>query len=185
MGAPVEHVLGHSVLGQPITAVQFLPASYARTRPPAILFGAIHGDEPVTVLMLEQLAEELVERPPGRETWIVPCLNPDGVRAGSKNNARDVDLNRSFAAANWQAAYEAGYFPGATPESEPEVQALVALIEQTGATRLVAVHATFRCVNWDGAGQALADEMAALCGYPAQGDIGYPTPGSFGSSIAA
>ena len=181
MGAPVEHLLGHSVLGRPIGAVQFLAASYARARPAAILFGAIHGDEPVTVLMLEQLAEELVERPPGRETWIIPCLNPDGMMAGSKNNARDVDLNRSFAAGNWQAAHEAGYFPGATAESEPEVQALVALIEQTSATRLIAVHATFRCVNWDGSGRRLAEEMAALCGYPAQGDIGYPTPGSFGS----
>lgn len=181
MAAPIQHVLGRSVRGQPIGALEFAPPSYARPRPTAILFGAIHGDEPVSAVMLEQLAEELVERPPGRPTWIIPCLNPDGVLAGTKNNAHDVDLNRSFAATSWRATYDAGYFPGGAPESEPEVQALVALIERTGATRLIAVHATYRCVNWDGSGRALAEEMAARCGYPAEGDIGYPTPGSFGS----
>lgn len=181
MAAPRELLLGHSVLGRPITALHFEPPSYAKPRPAAVLFGAIHGDEPVSAMMLEMLVEELVERPPGRATWIVPCLNPDGVAAGTKNNARDVDLNRSFAARNWVADHAAGYFPGKTPESEPEVQALVALIAEASAGRLVSVHATFRCVNWDGAGRALAEEMAALCGYPASADIGYPTPGSFGS----
>ena len=176
-----EVVIGKSVSGRPIEAVHFTPPSYARQKPACILFGASHGDEPVTALMLERLADELVERPPGRDTWIVPCLNPDGVVGGSKNNAHDVDLNRSFAAKNWSAEHQSGYFPGAAPESEPEVRALVELIEKSNATRLIAVHATYRMVNWDGRGKELADEMAALCGYPASGDIGYPTPGSFGS----
>lgn len=176
-----EVIIGHSALGRPIEALHFLPPSYARARPPALIFGAIHGDEPVTALMLRELAAELVERPPGRDTWIVPCVNPDGVAAGTKNNAGDIDLNRNFAAHNWVAAHQAGYCPGQTPEDQPETQALVSLIERTGVTRLIAVHATFRVVNWDGAGRQLAEEMSALCGYPASGDIGYPTAGSFGS----
>ncbi|MEZ4363380.1 MAG: DUF2817 domain-containing protein [Kofleriaceae bacterium] len=176
-----EVVVGTSALGRPIEAVCFAAPSYARPRPPALLFGAIHGDEPASAMMLERLADELVERPPGRETWIIPCVNPDGVLAGSKNNARDVDLNRNFAAKNWSAAYAAGYNPGAAPEDQPETRALVELIASVGAERLIAVHATFRVVNWDGAGRGLAEEMAARCGYPASGDLGYPTPGSFGS----
>ncbi|HRC56404.1 MAG: DUF2817 domain-containing protein [Myxococcales bacterium] len=176
-----ELTIGESALGRPIEAIHFLPPSYARPRPPAVLFGAIHGDEPVTSIMLHQLAQELVEHPPGRDTWIIPCANPDGVAAGSKNNSRDVDLNRNFAAKNWSAAHQPGYSPGQTPEDQPETRALVSLIERVGAHRLIAVHATFRVVNWDGAGRALAEEMAALCGYPASGDIGYPTAGSFGS----
>ena len=174
-------VIGHTVLGRPIEALHFVPPSYAKPRDPAVLFGAIHGDEPVTQLMLERLADELVERPPGRDTWIIPVLNVDGVLAGTKNNAHDVDLNRSFASANWTAEHKAGYDPGKTPESEPEAKALVELIDRVGATRLVAAHATFRCMNWDGRGRELAEEMARLSGYPANGDIGYPTPGSFGS----
>ena len=45
----------------------------------------------------------------------------------------------------------------------------------------MALHSPFRVVNWDGAGQDLAEAMARLNGYPASASIGYPTPGSFGS----
>lgn len=178
---PEEVVIGKTVLGRPIEAVRFEPPDYAKPRPPAVLFGGIHGDEATTVLMLERLLAELIERPPGRLTWIVPCVNVDGVLAGTKNNAHDVDLNRNFAAKNWVAAHEPGYHPGTTPESEPETRALVELIERSGAERLVALHATFRCMNWDGTGRPLAEEMARLSGYEVQADLGYPTPGSFGS----
>jgi len=85
--------------------------------------------------------------PPGRHVWIVPALNLDGLAAGTKNNANDVDLNRNFAAANWEQDHKPGYSPGPEPESEPETRALVDLIER----------------------------------YEATADMGYPTPGSFGS----
>lgn len=150
-------------------------------RPAALLFGAIHGDEPLGVHCLVQLVQDLIAQPPGRDTWIIPALNLDGLAAGSKNNAHDVDLNRNFAAANWDGAHKPGYFPGPKPESEPEVQALVQLISRIDAERLVALHSPFRTVNWDGRGKELAERMAAENGYGASGDIGYPTPGSFGS----
>lgn len=176
-----DATVGTTVLGRPIEAIVFEPPKYARSRPPAIVFGAIHGDEPATRLQAERLIEELLDRPPGRETWIVPVVNVDGLLAGTKNNARDVDLNRNFAATSWVATFPGGYHPGAAPESEPETQALAALIERTGAERLIALHATFRTMNWDGRGRALAEEMGRLAGYPASGEIGYPTPGSFGA----
>ena len=46
---------------------------------------------------------------------------------------------------------------------------------------MVAVHAPFACVNYDGPAAAWADAVAAACGWPARADIGYPTPGSLGS----
>lgn len=180
-----EEVVGTTVLGRPIEAIRFAPPSYARPRPPAIVFGAMHGDEPATALQAQRLIEELLDRPPGRETWIIPALNLDGLMAGTKNNARDVDLNRNFASANWIAEHKGGYNPGATAESEPETQALSALIDRIGAERLIALHATFKVMNWDGRGRELAEEMGRLAGYPASGDIGYPTPGSFGSKYGA
>lgn len=176
---PVE--IGHTVLGRPILALHFEPPSYARSKPAAVLFGAIHGDEPLGVHCLGKLAEELVAQPPGRHAWLVPLLNADGLAAGTKNNANDVDLNRNFAAANWRAEHDAGYHPGSAPESEPETRALVKLIEDAGATRLIALHSPYRTVNWDGAGRDLAVAMAERNGYGASADIGYPTPGSFGS----
>ncbi|MDX2092930.1 MAG: M14 family zinc carboxypeptidase [Kofleriaceae bacterium] len=176
-----ELVIGHTVLGRPIQAVWFAPPSYAKPRPPALLFGAIHGDEPVSQLMLERLADELVERPPGRETWIVPCVNVDGILASTRNNANDVDLNRNFASASWGTQRRPGYNPGKAAEDQPETQALVQLIEKVKPHRIITVHATYRMVNWDGCGEQLAREMAERCGYPAEGDMGYPTPGSFGA----
>ncbi|MGH9889520.1 MAG: M14 family zinc carboxypeptidase, partial [bacterium] len=144
-------------------------------------FGAIHGDEAVTQLMLERLADELIERPPGRDTWIIPCLNVDGVLAGTRNNANDVDLNRNFASATWGTERRPGYNPGHAAEDQPETRALVELIERVSPHRILALHSTFRMVNWDGTGEALAGEMSARCGYPVVGDMGYPTPGSFGA----
>ncbi len=176
-----ELVLGKTVLGRPIEAVHFAPPSYARARPPAILFGAIHGDEPVSQLMLERLADELIERPPGRETWIIPCVNVDGTMAGTRNNANDVDLNRNFASTSWGTERRPSYNPGTAAEDQPEAQALVALIDRVGAERLIAVHATYRMVNWDGRGEALAKDMSERCGYPVEHDMGYPCPGSFGT----
>jgi murein peptide amidase A len=176
-----EQVLGKTALGRDIVGYAFDPASYAKPRPPAVLFGAIHGDEPLGVTCLGNLCAELAERPPGRLTYVIPALNIDGLVAGTKNNANDVDLNRNFAAQNWSAAHQAGYNPGSAPESEPETRALATLIGEIGAERLVAVHSPYRTVNWDGSGRELAEAMAALNGYGASETIGYPTPGSFGS----
>jgi protein MpaA len=181
MGDRREVVIGRSVLGRPIEAVHFTPPSYAKPRPPALLFAAIHGDEPVSQLMLERLADELIERPPGRDTWIIPCMNPDGILAGTRNNANDVDLNRNFASTSWGTERRPGYNPGAAAEDQPETQALVALIDRVGAHRLIAVHATYRMVNWDGSGEQLAKEMSERCSYPVEHDMGYPCPGSFGT----
>lgn len=175
-----EVVIGHTVLGRPIEAIHFTPPSYAKPRPAALLFGALHGDEPVSQLMLERLADELVERPPGRDTWIIPCVNVDGTLAGTRNNANDVDLNRNFATKAWGTNRRPGYNPGKAPEDQPETRALVELIERVEARRLIAVHATYRLVNYDGSGEVLAKELSERCGYPVQRDMGYPTPGSFG-----
>jgi murein peptide amidase A len=176
-----EVVIGHTVLGRPIEAVHFTPPSYAKPRPTALLFGAIHGDEAVTQLMLERLGDELVERPPGRDTWIVPCVNVDGVLAGTRNNANDVDLNRNFASQSWGTARRPGYNPGHSPEDQPETRALVELIERIHPHRVIALHATYRMVNWDGCAEPLAHEIAERCGYPVEPHMGYPTPGSFGA----
>ncbi|HWN69253.1 MAG TPA: hypothetical protein VNM90_16550, partial [Haliangium sp.] len=66
-----EVEIGQTVLGRAIVALHFEPPSYARPRPPAVLLGAIRGDEPLGAYCLSRLCQELVERPPGRETWII------------------------------------------------------------------------------------------------------------------
>jgi protein MpaA len=146
-----------------------------------LVFGAIHGDEPGAAELCHRFIARLRRDPPPARTIVVPVANPDGLVRATKNNAHDIDLNRNFAATNWVRAHPPGYDPGAQPLSEPESQALAALIDRWQPRVLVAVHQPLRCVNWDGSGRALAEQMALLCGYPAVASVGYPTPGSFGS----
>ncbi len=177
-----EVVIGRTVTGRPIRALHYDSSLlYARRRPAAVLFGAIHGDEPLGVHCLLELCNELDRMAPGREVWVIPALNVDGLIARHKNNANDIDLNRNFDAANWKATGKPGYSGGREPGSEPETQALMRLIEETGAERLVALHSPYRMVNWDGSGERLAVAMAELNGYEVTDNMGYPTPGSFGS----
>jgi protein MpaA len=168
--------LGRSSEGRPIWGGVF-GAGGAR---PLLVVGGVHGDEPSSVEAVVGLAGRL----DGVGTVIlVPALNPDGLARNLKNSARDVDLNRNFASRNWRAEHAPGYFPGPAPLSEPETRLLVGLVEAHAPRGVVAVHAPFACVNYDGppSAAAWAREVAAACGWPARGDIGYPTPGSLGS----
>ena len=46
---------------------------------------------------------------------------------------------------------------------------------------MVAVHAPFACVNFDGPALPWARLVAEASGWPVRESIGYPTPGSLGS----
>src|SRR5688500_650857 len=61
--------------------------------PALVMMGGIHGDEPASVAALL----DLIAAPPATRLglWVVPALNPDGIVAGTKNSAADVDLNRN------------------------------------------------------------------------------------------
>jgi protein MpaA len=151
---------------------------------PAVLFhGSIHGNEPLGSYCLRWLAEELDagRHALERDVWIAPVVNPDGFVVGRKNNDHGVDLNRNWAARNWSPIYSGTEFPGQSPASEPETQALGALIARAAPARILALHSPFRTVNYDGPARELAERMAAKNGYGASADIGYPTPGSFGT----
>ena len=150
--------------------------------------GGIHGDEPSSVEAVTALASGCwrAQRPGAvgrrrRRVWVLPVANPDGMARGSKNSARDVDLNRNFPARSFTTDHAPGYFPGPAPLSEPETQLVAALIARERVAAVVAVHAPFACVNYDGPAAAWAEAVAAACGWPARADIGYPTPGSLGS----
>jgi protein MpaA len=174
----IDHEIGRSWEARPIRAGRL----GAGPAPPLLVVAGVHGDEPASVdaalELAERLAGGLVTAGP---IWLVPLLNPDGLARAQKNSARDVDLNRNFPAANFSPQHRPGYHPGAHPLSEPETAALAALIERERIAGVVAVHAPFACVNYDGPAAAWAARVAAACGWPARADLGYPTPGSLGS----
>jgi murein peptide amidase A len=174
--------IGRSIEGRPIAGARFGGAGR-----PLVIVGGVHGDEPASV----EAVVDLVYR--RRDTtaaaawpapvWIIPALNPDGIARGSKNSARDVDLNRNFPARSFSSTHAPGYFPGAAPLSEPETRALADLVDAQPIRGVVAVHAPFACINYDGPAAAWAAAVAAASGWPARADIGYPTPGSLGSWV--
>lgn len=147
-----------------------------------LVLGGIHGDEPASTEAVIELAERLLGRPrEDGEIWLVPALNPDGLVRDQKNNARDVDLNRNFPARNFTATYPPGYCPGPAPLSEPETAMLAQLVKSENVHAVVAVHAPFACVNFDGPASSWAGIVSAACGWPVRESIGYPTPGSLGT----
>jgi protein MpaA len=169
---------GRSVEGRALVAYSL---GAIEERPLALVFGGIHGDELDTPRAVAALAAALRESPVAAHVLLVEAVNPDGLAAGSKDNARGIDLNRNFPSTNWSQAHPPGYASGMAPLSEPESAWLAMLIERFEPRRLVAIHQPFRCVNFDGPARDLAERMAHACGWPVMADIGYPTPGSFGS----
>jgi protein MpaA len=168
--------VGHSMEGRALMAGWFGPAA----GPFVLVVGGVHGNEESSVAAAIAFGRWLALHPPERRVLLLPALNPDGVVAGRKNSARDIDLNRNFPAENFRTEHAPGYAPGPAPLSEPETRALAALVG-VDLEGVVAIHAPFACVNYDGPAAAWADEIASSCGWPARADIGYPTPGSLGS----
>jgi protein MpaA len=174
---------GRSVLG--------LPLEVWRPREPChlLVFAGIHGEEPETTYALSRALRQLTEPP--QHTAVVLAANPDGLIRGTRGNARGVDLNRNFPASNWAPApvthrstlddpSDVLLSPGEAPGSEPEVQALLALIAELRPRAVVALHAPLACID-DAHDTALGRRLADRTGMPLVRDVGYPTPGSFGS----
>ena len=130
--------------------------------------------------LLRRFRDELRARPDlvdGRRIVVIPVVNPDGLLREKRRNVRDVDLNRNFAAKN----FKPGGGRGPSAESEPEAQVVAKVIRQFSPRRIMAVHAPYHCVNWDGPAEPLARKLSQASGYELKPSIGYPTPGSLGS----
>ena len=122
-----------------------------------------------------------------RGLLFIPCLNPDGMSLGIRTNANGVDLNRNFPTKNWgEDTSSAGdnpedYFGGKYAGSEIETQFLIDVIEEYKPEKILTLHAPYKVVNYDGPARKWAEEISQIIDYPVEENIGYPTPGSFGT----
>lgn len=174
-----EEILGYSVMGREIKA-----RVYGNGPEPVLIVGAIHGDEPESGELVEKYWEHLDNHPEmydGLTLWIVKYLNPDGVQLGTRQNANGIDLNRNFPASNFSIAERGRYYGGSRPLSEPESLCLYVLMITVRPSRILMIHTPLNKINWDGPADELAYLMHEASGLPLAPDIGYPTPGSFGS----
>ena len=153
------------------------------------MFAAIHGEEPETTYALSRALRQLAE--PLQHCAVVLAANPDGLLRGTRGNARGVDLNRNFPSRDWQPnavthrstmedPSDVLLSPGESAGSEPETRALMALIKDLRPKAVVALHAPLACID-DANASPLGQQLAKRTGMPLVRDVGYPTPGSFGS----
>jgi protein MpaA len=125
--AAEARVIGHSVQGRPITAVQLGDPAAERV---ALAVGVIHGDERAGLRIIDRIRGR-ADALHGVQLWVIPSVNPDGTRARSRKNAHGVDLNRNFPH-RWRGGLPRsdGYYPGPGPASEPETKAAIDFIRE-------------------------------------------------------
>jgi protein MpaA len=154
-----------------------------------LIFAGIHGEEAETTFALSRALRQLPERSP--HCAVVLASNPDGSMRGTRGNARGVELNRNFPTRDWQPnpvphrstledPRDVLLSPGAHGGSEPETQALIALIGDLKPEVVISLHAPLACID-DASQSALGRWLAERTGMPLVADVGYPTPGSFGT----
>ncbi len=166
-----------------------------------IFIAGHHGDEYQGMNMLDMFGEFLRRNPEvmpeNAEVWLIPCLNPDGAAAGTRWNARGVNLNRNYGTDDWglygvsmqTILEEAGLvpltdssaiitgtpftfnYPGPYPFSEPETQAVDYICRSTGFSALISLHETEDCVYWGQTGVSLAYTFGNPTGLPVVGQI--------------
>jgi predicted deacylase len=154
-------VLGRSVQGRPIEAYVRTAAELHRR---VVVIGGLHGNEPATPPSVWAMIE--AEIPIGYEVWLLPTANPDGSAAGVRCNANGVDLNRNFSW-DWRA-HDGG--PG--PLSEPETQAIAAMVEGLQPDLVVWVHQPLDYVSAIGpTASELEEAWAGASGLPVRADV--------------
>lgn len=130
--------------------------------------------------------------------WFVPNVNPDGVelarsyniknteikdypafansfskKKNFKANARNVDLNRNYDA-NWDNIFDrTKYYPGSTPFSELETQAIKEFCKDMKFNGTIAYHATGQIIFWhfsqegkeEARDEQIAKDLKKITGY--------------------
>ncbi|MBJ7220944.1 MULTISPECIES: murein tripeptide amidase MpaA [unclassified Brenneria] len=180
---------GKSLLGAPLL---YFPAELAQQRSGLIIAGT-HGDETAAVVTLSCALRTLF--PGQRHHHVVLAVNPDGCQLGLRANANGVDLNRNFPATNWQPGNtvyrwnsraeqrDVELSTGETPASEPETKALCGLIEKLNPAWVVSFHEPLACIE-DPQRSVFGQWLAQQFDLPLVTNVGYDTPGSFGSWCA-
>lgn len=159
-----------------------------------LIVGVFHGDEPQGEFFIEEYLGQrencgcsgdcggVVETQRSKNRLLfVPRLN----FASTRKNPNGVDLNRNFPTNNWKLLPETDdFFGGPEPASESETRFMVEIIEKYKPDAIISIHAPYKIINFDpdnAETRTLAGVTAEILNYPLQADIGYPTPGSFGT----
>ena len=163
-------LLGRSWQGRPIRAVEVGNLSGTRV----LVVGCIHGNETAGIAIAQALERT---SPRDLDLWIVPDLNPDGVAAGTRENAHGVDLNRNF---SWRWRPMSGaYASGPRPLSERESRLAHGLILRLHPHLTIWFHQHLDMVWASGGDRRIERVFARVSGLPY-----HPMPPLAGSAIS-
>jgi len=149
---------------QPLLIKEYPPLTKKQIPQARILMlGGIHGDEYSSITIMFKWMQILDKHHSGLFHWkIAPLVNPDGLlqKKSQRMNANGVDLNRNFPNEGNQKASlnywkkrnysDPRRYPGKKPLSELETQWIVHLIKDFQPDAIVAVHAPYGIVDFDG-----------------------------------
>jgi protein MpaA len=180
---PVK-IYGKSRLGMPLQV--FLPAG---EKLKYLVMAGQHGNEPETTVLLSAALRSIPNQL--LSCAVILAANPDGLARGTRGNAAGVDLNRNFPASNWSSnmvyyswndenPQDTELSPGVKAASEPETRALLTLLKKLNPEAVISLHAPLNCID-DLQSTRLAKSLSKLMDLPLVANIGYSTPGSFGS----
>lgn len=170
---------GNSVEGDDIISFR------SETKGPKYIYllAGVHGDEVEGVYVLKEIIKWLKEDEEyNLPTVVVPILNIDGYRAGTRVNSHGVDLNRNLPSKNWTSeAREPKYNPGTKPLSEPENIFLDKLFSKFTPGLIFSMHSWKPFINYNGSCKDIAEILQKNNNYEVLDDIkDHPTPGSLG-----
>ena len=139
--------------------------SAPRRESKVLIIGVFHGDEPQGKFLIEEYLKQISDET-SKNLLFIPCLNPDGMLAGTRTNAAGVDLNRNFPTRNWgEDTSKAGpnaadYFGGKSAGSEIETGFCIDVINEYKPKAILTLHAPYKIVNFDGPARELAEKIS-------------------------
>jgi protein MpaA len=112
--------IGRSVKGRRIRVIERGDHS---SRNEIVVVGNIHGNERAGTAVIRRLRRAHIID--DVDLFLIRTVNPDGLKAGTRQNGRGVDLNRNFGH-HWKPIGERWdrYYSGPRPWSEPETRAV-------------------------------------------------------------
>jgi protein MpaA len=163
-------MLGRSWQGRPIRAFELGNPAGIRV----LVVGCIHGNETAGIAVADALSRL---SPRDLDLWVVPDLNPDGVAAGTRQNAHGVDLNRNFP---WRWRRMTGvYASGPHPLSEREARIAYRLILRLRPRLTIWFHQHLDMVWASGGDRRVEKAFARASGLPY-----HPMPELAGTAVA-
>jgi protein MpaA len=145
------------------------------------VLASLHGDEPQSVGIVEELSRHLNAHPEllrGTSVLLVRDPNPDGLEGRTPYNLDGIDLNRNFPGDNWKPLRSRR--AGDRSSSAKETQALVRILADYKPQVVLHIKdaRSVGIVNYDGEARQVAEQVGDLSGLQVTRDLGKQTTGS-------